>query len=166
MLEVEKLYDQISIELFRYIYRLSGDKYIAEEIIQETFYRALEQILLGKDLLSKAWFYAVAKNLFFDQIRQQSKLETTDEIELIADRQSEPSKSDIEVNIDKHHIREVLNQMSESYRRILILREYNSLTYEEIAKTLDISVSQVKINLYRARRSFKKLYERSDKYEL
>ncbi|MBC8062127.1 MAG: hypothetical protein H7Y18_15855 [Clostridiaceae bacterium] len=42
-LDIEEIYENIKTQLYIYIYRLSGDKYITEEILQETFYKALEQ---------------------------------------------------------------------------------------------------------------------------
>ncbi|MBL4935647.1 RNA polymerase sigma factor [Clostridium sp. YIM B02515] len=160
MLDIERLYSDISKELYIYIYKLSGNKDISEEIVQETFFRAMEQILLGNEVLNKAWFYTVGRNLFFDYVRRQHRQEPSDKIEELIDKSSTPSDSELSKSIDRKDIEVVLNSMKESYKNILILREFKELSYEEIAKFMNISVGQVKITLFRARKNFKKMYER------
>nr|WP_243428176.1 RNA polymerase sigma factor [Clostridium rhizosphaerae] len=159
-MDIERLYSDISKELYIYIYKLSGNKDISEEIVQETFFRAMEQILLGNEVLNKAWFYTVGRNLFFDYVRRQHRQEPSDKIEELIDKSSTPSDSELSKSIDRKDIEVVLNSMKESYKNILILREFKELSYEEIAKFMNISVGQVKITLFRARKNFKKMYER------
>lgn len=57
----------------------------------------------------------------------------------------------------------IITLLPESYRTILYLREYEEFTYEELGETLNLSLDQVKINLYRARQRFKILSERLGK---
>lgn len=57
-------------------------------------------------------------------------------------------------------VRDIMEMFPENYRSILYLREYEQFSYEELAKTLDLSPDQVKVNLYRARQRFKQLAER------
>lgn len=163
VLDIEKLYSDISKELYIYIYKLSGNKDVSEEIVQETFFRAMEQILLGNEVLNKAWFYTVGRNLFFDYVRRQRRQEPSDKIEDLIDKSSTPSDSELSKAIDRKDIEVVLNSMKESYKNILILREFKELSYEEIAKFMNISVGQVKITLFRARKNFKEMYERRNK---
>lgn len=163
VLDIEKLYSDISKELYIYIYKLSGNKDVSEEIVQETFFRAMEQILLGNEVLNKAWFYTVGRNLFFDYVRRQHRQEPSDKIEELIVKSSTPSDSELSKAIDRKDIEVVLNSMKESYKNILILREFKELSYEEIAKIMNISVGQVKITLFRARKNFKKMYERRNK---
>lgn len=160
MLDIEKLYKEIGKELYIYIYKLSGEKDVSEEVVQETFYRAMEQILLGNEVLNKAWFYTVGRNLFFDYVRRQHRQEPSDEIEELIDKSSELSDTTLLKAIDRQDIKIVLSSMKEIYKNIIILREFKELSYEEIAKIMNMSIGQVKITLFRARKNFKKIYER------
>lgn len=157
MPELEELYRDIKNKLYSYIMKLSGNSHIAEEIVQETFCRALEHILIDKRELSTAWFYTVARHLYFDYIKKQKRY--TYEQEFI--EKVEDSSGDADSNLIKNdaaaEIREVLSQLKDSYREILVLREFKELSYEEISKVTGMSVEQVKITLYRARKSFKEI---------
>lgn len=163
MIDIEDIYRDTSRELYFYIYKLSNSSDIAEEVVQETFYRALEQVLLGKENLSKGWFYTVARNVFFDYVRRQNKQIYTNEINELIDNNSPPSLINMEKGIEKEELLKLLNKMKENYRTVLILREIREYSYEEIAKIMNLSISNVKITLFRARNSFKKLYEEKNK---
>lgn len=157
--ELEELYSDIKDKLFSYIMKLSGNSHIAEEIVQETFCRALEQILIDKRELNTAWFYTVAKHLYFNYIKKQSKYKYIESF----DKEDEDSSSDIENILIKSDeaaaIKKVLSQLKDSYREILELREFKELSYDEIVKITGLTLVQVKVTLYRARNKFKELYK-------
>jgi len=157
--ELEELYSGIKDKLYYYIMKLSGNSHIAEEIVQETFCRALEQILIDKRELNTAWFYTVARHLYFSYIKKQSKYKYTENL----DKQHEDSANNPDNNLIKSDeataIKKVLSQLKDSYREILELREFKELSYDEIAKITGLSLVQVKVTLYRARNKFKELYK-------
>lgn len=157
--ELEELYSGMKDKLYSYIMKLSGNSHIAEEIVQETFCRALEQILIGNSELNTAWFYTVAKHLYFSYIKKQKKYIYTEDI----DKEDEDSTSSPDNNLIKSDeaaaIKLVLSKLNDSYRKVLELREFKGLSYEEIAKTTGMNLVQVKVTLYRARSKFKELYK-------
>lgn len=163
MPELEELYSEIKDKLFSYIMKLSGDKHVAEEIVQETFCRALEQILISKKELNIAWFYTVSKHLYFDYVKKQNKYKFTEEIEKEDVSYEAIPYSNLLKNEDSDEVRKVLNMLKANYREILILREFKELSYEAISKLTGMSLVQVKVTLYRARNKFKKLYEGNHK---
>jgi RNA polymerase sigma-70 factor (ECF subfamily) len=156
--ELEELYTDIKDKLYSYIMKLSGNSYIAEEIVQETFCRALEHILIDKKALSTAWFYTVARHKYFDYIKKQNKFK----YDVDLDNEVDSSISDLDNNLIKSDeaalIKKVLSQLKDNYREILILREFKELSYEEISKITGMNLVQVKVTLYRARSKFKELY--------
>lgn len=156
--ELEELYSDIKDKLYSYIMKLSGNRHIAEEIVQETFCRALEQILIGKYELSASWFYTVARHLYFDYIKKQSRY--TYDVDLDKEDSSISSPDNNLIKSDEAaHIQKVLSQLKDSYREILELREFKELSYEEIAKITGMNLIQVKVTLYRARKKFRELYK-------
>lgn len=157
--ELEELYSDIKDKLYSYIMKLSGNSYIAEEIVQETFCRALEQILIGKSDLSSAWFYTVAKHLYFNYIKKQNKYKYTEEFDT-EDVDSPNNPDDNLIKSDEADaIKRVLSQLKDNYREILELREFKELSYDDIAKITGMNLVQVKVTLYRARSKFKELYK-------
>lgn len=157
--ELEALYSGIKDKLYSYIMKLSGNSHIAEEIVQETFCRALEQILIDKRELSTSWFYTVAKHLYFDYIKKQKKYKYDEDL----DKEDQNSTNDPDNNLIKSDeaaaIKSVLSQIKDSYREILELREFKELSYDEIAKITGMNLVQVKVTLYRARSKFRDLYK-------
>jgi RNA polymerase sigma-70 factor (ECF subfamily) len=156
--ELEELYSDIKDKLYSYIMKLSGNSHIAEEIVQETFCRALEHILIDKRELSTAWFYTVARHQYFDFIKKQQKYK----YDVDFDKEVDGSRNDPDDNLVKHDeaaaIQKVLSQLKDSYREILELREFKELSYEEISKITGMNLVQVKVTLYRARSKFRELY--------
>jgi RNA polymerase sigma-70 factor, ECF subfamily len=168
ILNIEDIYIDIKKQLYTYIYKLSGDNYITEEIIQETFYKALEQIMYLDKELSQGWFFKVARNLYFDYLRKQKKVIVTEDIDQIMDKNSVSITvlNEIDRSIEHDNIQKILSLLGENYRRIIVLKEFNNFSYEKIAEEMGMNVNQVKVTLFRARKSFKKLYERSSNNEM
>jgi RNA polymerase sigma-70 factor (ECF subfamily) len=157
--ELEELYSDIKYKLYSYIMKLSGNSHIAEEIVQETFCRALEHILLGKEELNTAWFYTVSRHLYFNYIKKQNKYTYAKDF----DKQIEASTIPLDNNLIKSDeaalIKNVLSQLKDSYREILELREFKELSYDEISNITGMNLAQVKVTLYRARSKFRDLYK-------
>lgn len=158
-----KLYEDISNQLYRYILKMSKDTYLTEEIVQETFYRAMEHMIVSKKELRPSWFFTVARNLYFDYTRNQKKFLNNDKLENNEESILGIPEKELEQKLITDDIRNVLNQMNDTYRKILILREFKELSYSAIASKMKMSTPQVKITLFRARNKFKKLYERGNK---
>lgn len=158
-----KLYEDISNQLYRYILKMSKDTYITEEIIQETFYRAMEHMVVSKEELRQSWFYTVARNLYFDYTRKQKKFLSNDSLGDTEESILGIPEKELEQKLISDDIQNILNQMNETYKEILILREFKELSYSDIAIKLKMNIPQVKITLFRARNKFKKLYERGNK---
>jgi len=157
--ELEELYSDIKDKLYSYIMKLSGNTHISEEIVQETFSRALEQILVNRRELNTAWFYTVAKHLYFNYIKRQNKYKYGVDFDKEDDSStSKPDNSLIKAE-EKDAIKRALSQLKDSYREILVLREFKELSYDEIAKITGMSLAQVKVTLYRARSKFREVYK-------
>jgi len=157
--ELEELYKDIKDKLYSYIMKLSGNSHIAEEIVQETFCRALEQVLIGKKELNTAWFYTVAKHLYFNYIKKQNKLKYDENLDIEDENSANSPDSNLIKSDEAADIRKVLSQLKDNYREVLELREFKGLSYDEIGKVTGMSLVQVKVTLYRARIKFRELYK-------
>ncbi|MCQ6561970.1 RNA polymerase sigma factor [Paenibacillus mendelii] len=148
--------------LYRYLYRTCGSKEAAEELLQETFYRAMLSLRLEDTRLIRAWLYKVARNLMIDWMRRRGKeAEMLRQVELQSTGMSSypmPEEA-YRQELSRSSIAAIMGQLPEHYRTILYLREIEGFSYLELAELLDISLSQVKVNLHRSKTKFKQIAE-------
>jgi RNA polymerase sigma-70 factor (ECF subfamily) len=146
--------------LFKSILRQVGCVVAAEEIVQDAFVRAF----LALDSFQKrssfyTWLYRIALNASRSDFRRNKKMQPLESIgqnfdQLTVDRQDMPSES-IERDEERKHVREAMQRLDESYRTILILREFEGFDYRAIAEVLDIKVGTVRSRLSRARQQLR-----------
>lgn len=153
MNDFEKFYRANYSKVFYYLKNLSNHSNIAEELAQETFYKAMQFIMTKKVKSSTtAWLLKIAHNLFIDYIRK-NKIELID-IETIAVESRQVGLS-LEEKWDLYNL---LNTLPIRYKTILLLKDYWGFSYEDIGFILDCPLSTVKITLHRARERFKEVF--------
>lgn len=166
--EFELIYEQTFRNIFNYIYSLSRDHALAEDITQDTFLKAYECMIAEGKPLNKSWFYTVARNKYisvtrerrflFFHVRKDSENELFD---LLPDGNDTPEEYVLKKERSER-IEKVLSQLCESYRTGLILREYHELSLDEIASIIGIKRTYAKQLLYKAREKFKTIYGGKD----
>ena len=132
----------------------------AEDIIQETLYRALQNIDSLTSEKLKAWLFKVSLNCFYNICRKRKPvvsidiMETPDKLFYESCIDSEITKAEIRIQIQK-----VFNRLKDSQKSILLLKYYIGLSCRDISKLFDTDEDTIKTSLYRARKNFKKLWE-------
>ena len=144
--------------LFAYAIVLTRNSFEAEDLVQETYVRAIEAMgRLREHSNVKAWLYTILRNIRLNQVRQRRtrpKLVELDAHENAADLVIDSARDPhaLYVNkVEKQQVRVALHQLSEEYREIIALREYADLSYQEIATLLDGPAGTVMSRLARAR---------------
>ncbi len=137
-----------------FIYRTAmgyvGDSETARDITQDVFIKAYRGLpYFRDDAQFTTWLYKICKNQCLNLLRHR-KLETG---EAVKGEQSAESQIPLRLGM-----RKLIDLLAEEYREIIMLRYFQDLKYDEIARYLDIPISTVKIRLYRAKRELKKLY--------
>jgi len=144
--------------LFNFIYQLCGDIAKADDLTQEAFVQAYKKLRNFRCESSfRTWLSRIALNLFRKECRGNFKnghYEGIEEIQI-------PSNGDCpERTVYKSELQwcivHMLSHLPKKYRIILVLRDLHNMSYKEIADVMKYNVDQVKINVYRARRLFKK----------
>ena len=131
-------------------YRMCGDLRLAEDAAQEAFVRVWQNLNSYKPKYAfRSWLYRIATNAALDSLRRERPTAELDSLSL-ADPKATPEQS-AEDNQRVAHVRRAIAQLSEPLRLVLILREYQELTYQEIADALDIPVGTVMSRLNSAR---------------
>jgi RNA polymerase sigma-70 factor, ECF subfamily len=144
--------------LFGYAMAFTRNRTDAEDLVQETYVRAIR----GKDSLRegsnvKSWLFTILRNIYLNQLRKQRTSPTLLEIdahENTADIAVEGSKDPLAHYMSKTEcewVVEAIQQLPTEFREIVLLREYEDLSYQEIAAILGCPVGTVMSRLARAR---------------
>jgi RNA polymerase sigma-70 factor, ECF subfamily len=158
---LEAIYEQYFHDVYRYIYSLCHHTALTEDIVQETFYRSYDYLDSLKDEKVKPWLFKVAYHTFIDMYRKEQR---HIQYALNAVQQSVPSPEDqLVVKQDIERWFTVANELSEMQRNIIQLRDYHHFSYDEIANLTGLTLANVKVQLFRARKMVqKKLQERDE----
>ena len=156
------LYQKYKEPIFSYLYYLAGDRWIAEEICQDVFLKVYLSIDKFEGRSSfKTWLYRIAKNAYLDFIKGSKKeLLTLDDSELgktVIDPSAGPESHLLNQEVEGL-IKLTLKGLSEKYRTLIILRDMQNLSYQEITEITGAKLNTVKVNIYRARQEFQKIY--------
>ena len=148
-MDIEKLYQEYFSVVYKYILSLSRDPLTAEEITQETFFKAMKKIgSFRGDCSIRVWLCQIAKNLYYDQLKKQSRFEELPEEygESIAS-----PENDMVRETDRKVINKILHSLKEPYKEVFTLRTYGELSFSEIAELFQKTTSWARVTYHRAR---------------
>jgi RNA polymerase sigma-70 factor, ECF subfamily len=138
------------------IYRLVGNHDEARDLSQEAFLKAYRALgTFKQEARFSSWLYQIAINATRDRLRRRRRrtdlsLDDVEEKGEASLRDARPSALDlIESNDLSRAVAAAMAALSEEQREVVILKEYEGLTFPEIAETLDVPLSTVKTRLYR-----------------
>lgn len=162
-LEFQPIYNAFQPKIRRYLARMTGANE-ADDLTQEVFLKVSRGLgnFRGESKLS-SWIYRIATNTALDYLRRPSQI-TTEVSSIDTEREEEPVRLLGEVSfIDQQLIRKEMNacirnvikELPEDYRTVIVLGELEELKNHEIAEILQVSVDTVKIRLHRARKKLK-----------
>jgi len=132
------------------VYRLCGDVHLAEDAAQEAFIRAWQH-LPGYRPRSpfRNWVYRIATNAALDVLRREKETVDVDAVSLVSP--GEGPEATLEGKERGERVRQAVLALPSASRAVLVLREYEGLSYREIADTLGIPVGTVMSRLNYAR---------------
>jgi RNA polymerase sigma-70 factor (ECF subfamily) len=146
-----ELYERYKLPVYRYCLKMLGESAPAEDAVQETFlkmYSRIEQLIEPNRLLP--WLFSIAHNEVLMHIRRDRRngSEPVDEV------WEEFTPYDLAVKTETQEIvQHLLGRLTNKYREVLILREYDRLSYSEIAAVTGDTESSVKSRLFKARKA-------------
>ncbi len=151
---VEELYTVFYEELLRYCASLSGQRSTAEDLVQETYIRAmthLEDLEASSRSQRRAWLYKTARNLYIDQVRRLSRETCVEEEQL--------SLASFEEDLTQTAVRQLVNRLPESERALFSLRYFAGYNATELGNMFGLSPSTVRARLAAARRRLSVWYQ-------
>jgi RNA polymerase sigma factor (sigma-70 family) len=140
--------------LRRYARALLGDRYAADDLVQDTLERAWNKFHLwrpGSDL--RAWLFTIMHNVFVNQVRnKRAEMEkTVEELPVVAVRATQSDALEI---ADVEH---ALRALPDEQREVLLLVAIEDMTYDEVSRALAIPIGTVMSRLSRARERMRRL---------
>jgi len=155
--DYDALFKRLYPTLYRYLYRLTGDADVAEDVAQEAFVRLLRQTLPEEEI--RPWLYTVAMNLVRDTARRaERRHRLVAGVPLPLPMAGPAPDEQVERSEQIAAVRVVLDQMSERDRHLLLMRE-EGFRYEEIATAVGVAPASVGTLIARALKKFAQLYK-------
>lgn len=166
MKAVAKLVEAHAQAVHDFLYHLCGNRHLCEDLAQDTFLRALSALENYQFRAPfRAWLFRIALNLYRDHRRRKmvrkiisSYHDDEDEGEnLISSAAVASPHTELENRERLEHLHKQLQKLPESLRTVLILRDLQEWSYEEIAQALQWRLGTVKSRLFRARKELAEL---------
>jgi RNA polymerase sigma-70 factor (ECF subfamily) len=141
------IYDLYGERIFRYAFRMLGNRADAEDVTAETFLRVLRRSReLRADGAFRTWLFRITRNLCIDRLRQHKLME----LPLDAQYSGSEERSTLRVTVQQ-----ALGELPSEYIEPLVLCDLEELSTQEAADILKISLPALKSRLYRARRALR-----------
>lgn len=162
-LTLEAIYALYANDLYRYVYSLCRNRPMAEDIMQETFYRAYFYTETFSDEKIKPWLFKVAYHTFIDFYRKESKLTSIDPT-----TSNQAVRSSEEEYMVKNQIDQwlrLLEKLPLQQKNVLLLRDYHQFSYDEIAHMLNLTLANVKVLLFRGRKIIHEQMRKEEEFQ-
>lgn len=150
-MDLEHIYHEYFSSVYRYIFSMCRDSHIAEEITQETFFRAVKSIDSYRGESSMiVWLCQIAKNLYFTYLKKERHtvdIDKLDEEQLIDDG----VEATILSNEQTHELRYAIHNLDEPYKEVFMLRVYAEMHFRDIGTLFGKSDSWARVTYHRSR---------------
>jgi RNA polymerase sigma-70 factor (ECF subfamily) len=157
-----KIYDQHYNPVRKFILAYVKDEWAADDLIQETFIKVQKNLKTIKDpSKTSSWIFRIAHNLCHDHYRQskRSSLNQRNIQQEIVPFKEAVVQKELEQQQMGECVQDKMDLLPPDYRSVLILSDIMAFSHKEIAEILEISVSNVKVRIHRARRKFRTILE-------
>ena len=152
-LHFEEVYSKYYNSVYRYLITITKDINMAEEITQETFYKALKNIdKFNPDLKMLTWLCEIAKNTYYSYCKKYKKICELDKNMLDDEETIIEKVIDSEQNLE---ILKILHSLEEPYKEVFTLRIYGELSFKQIGEIFDKNENWARVTYYRSKLKIK-----------
>lgn len=146
-----KIYSEYFSDVYKYAFSLCRNESLAEEITQETFFKAMRNIdKFNGTCKLFVWLCQIAKNIYFTFAKKQKHIVSGEVVE------NQDFSTDIEnAYLDKENVRQLhifLHNLNEPYKEVFILRVFGELPFSQIAELFGKTDSWARLIFYRAKK--------------
>jgi len=146
--EYNQSVESFSDMVYRFLVKNTRNKDLSNDIIQDIYLKLWEKKKRVNFENSKSYLFKMAYNRMIDHYRKEKFEEQLDDYHL--EDETNPNEFDT-----KKIIENALNRLSKVQKAVITLRDYEGYSYGEIGKILNLNESQVKVYIYRGRKSLK-----------
>ena len=148
MLNIQEVYEQYFTVVYRYLLSLSHNTHIAEELTQETFFKALKKVDdFRGDCDLRVWLCQISKNTYYDYLKKNKKYAP----------ESQDEKKETALQVHK-----VLHRLSEPYKEVFSLRVFGELSFGTISSLFGKSESWARVTYHRACKKIREELDHED----
>ena len=150
MLNIQEVYEKYFTVVYRYLLSLSHNTHIAEELTQETFFKALKKVddFRGECDL-RVWLCQISKNTYYDYLKKNKKYVPEAQNELSEDVFSTDFIQDFSDKETVFRVHKVLHKLSEPYKEVFSLRVFGELSFTTISSLFGKSESWARVTYHR-----------------
>ncbi|MCD7925406.1 MAG: RNA polymerase sigma factor [Bacteroides sp.] len=153
-------------KLYRAAFRLMGNAQDAEDMVQEAYLKLWnKRDELTNVLNIEAYCVTLIKNLCYDALRRSQLDEDgrpPEELPLTTDTNI---AREVEQRDEVNHVRKLISQLPEQQRKVIVLRDINDCSFEEIEQTTGLNAINIRVLLSRARKKIREQYNEIMNYE-
>ena len=159
MQDMEKIYNEYFEIVYKYLFCLTHNNDISEELTQETFYKAVKKIDSYKNNCKMSvWLCQIAKNLWFDQCRKNKKFINVEEKDLFYIESLNTAEEQVISNDEKISLYKKMQNLDEKTREVMYLRITGELSFKEIGIILNKPENWARVTFYRGKSQLKGRY--------
>ncbi|MDO5155085.1 MAG: sigma-70 family RNA polymerase sigma factor [Eubacteriales bacterium] len=156
-MDMEYIYHQYSLPLKKYIYSMCHDSDLSDDIVSETFYRAIKNIdsFYGGNMFT--WLCTIAKHTYFNYTKkketQNVSLEESQQVEPVSTEQIEDAVIQKERSMDLYKAMQYLESQE---RDVVYLRTFAELSFKEIGEVVGKSENWARVTYFRCKEKLKR----------
>lgn len=151
------MYEVYYRELYLYVYAICGNKNMTEDVLQETFLKAL-LALKDSHTNMRAWLYLTARNFCYNLLKREKRLVYGEETGR-ADEEAEDLLEQILKKEQSRRLQSALDKLSKPQREVLMLQYFGGFRQREIAAMMQITPANVRVLAHRAKKELKSILE-------
>ncbi len=152
----QQLYSAYHDRVYRLALRITKDTAMAEDVAQEVHIKCWKNRAKLEEATSPgAWIMRVTRNLSIDKIRSNRQTADLDKVAYAAPSHDHTPERSAELQNMMTILREFVKDLPDKQREIFHLREMEGMKYKEISDILEVSIDEVKVSLFRARKKIR-----------
>ena len=157
----EAVYEELFPQVYRYLLVLCGDRDLAEELTQETFYQALKNLdTFRGDSTPQVWLCAIAKRLWYKELERRKRTAPLEEERLSALAAPDDPVEETERREDRMALYRAMQRLDGDTREVIHLRLAGDFSFREIGDILGKSEVWARVRFYRGKEQLAKLLKR------
>lgn len=162
---LNQLYRKYQREIYLYLYSLCKNREVAEDLLQETFLKAILSLSDNHSNV-RAWLYLVARNLYYNYSKKENRNIMLEEVEdsLLVDSANETLER-LLTDERRRSLYKALQHLDERQREVLTLQYFGGLSQKEIAALLKMTPENIRILSYRGKKKLR-VYMEENGYEI